>query len=705
MKPKHPHQWRYTVLIFLLIGFCLVFAARLVNLQIASHDLYAVTDVTTTTRTVKIQAHRGEVFDRNGLPLITNAISYSLIFDYAAMPDSTAEANESILAALRALDDVGETAKRKDIPFPFTGTYPNLKFDQAGLSAATIQTRHARVLADNNCKADMPLAEQIAFFAKKYRLLDSEGEPLYDPETMTALLAIRYDMEVKRFSRVEPYVLAEDVSLALITCVKERQIIGTAFHESVERVYTYPGYASHILGRTGKIQTDEDMAYYTALGYPMDAVVGISGVEKAFETYLAGQDGELTIVEDENGEIVDTYVSREPVAGRDIRLTIDIGMQIAAEDALAANLDYIHAKAAATEGDQDGEDAAAGALTAVNVHTGEIYAIASNPTYNLATFSADFAALNSDANRPMINRALSGQYPPGSTFKIGVAAAALTEGIITPDTTIETKGIYEYYAPTFTPRCWLYLRYGANHGTINVTKALQVSCNYFFYEVGRLLTIEKMNQYMRSYGLGEPTGIELAERLGVLAGPEYRETSGREPWTAGDTVQAAIGQSDNLLTPMQLSVYMATIANGGTRYAAHLLHSVYAFGADQPLQKIAPSIISRAELSARDYGTLMTALRSVTEDDGSAARIFADYPIEVGGKTGTAQVSKTRSDNAVFTAFAPWSSPEIAVSCVIENGANGTDAGVSVREVFDYYFKLGDYAPPAEPTPEDGTPA
>ncbi len=698
IKKRRSFLWRYTALAVLLALVGLVYIARLVNLQITAHDLYTAVDTKTYTRTVKIQAHRGELFDRNGIPLVTNVKGYNLIFDYSAMPYGYAAGNEVILEAIDALARTGNADKRIRPVFPYRGSYPHFALDTDLLRSTTVASRHARILADNELDEDSSTAEQIAFFAKKYKLLDAEGEPLYDAETMTELLAVRYHMEYIRFSAVEPYVLAEDVSLPLITYVKERQIDGASFLETVERKYEFPGYASHILGFVREIPQAQ-LAYYTELGYPMNAVVGISGAEQAFEQYLRGQDGELTIVEDENGKIVDCYVSKAPVAGNNVRLTIDIKMQIAAEDALVENIAYIREKAAQTEGTQDGEDASSGALTAMNVNTGEIYAIASNPTYDLSTYSTDFNRLNSDPNRPMVNRALNGLYPPGSTFKIGVAAAALTEEIITPSTTIETKGIYEYYAPSYTPRCWYYLRYRMSHGAINVTKALQVSCNYFFYEVGRLLTVEKMNDYMSRYGLGEPTGIELAEKTGILAGPAYRETHGRDAWTPGDTLQAAIGQSDNLLTPLQLSVYLSTIANGGTRYAAHLLHSVRTYYDDTVVYTAEPTVVSTAVLSPQNYGTIMTALKSVTEDDGSAARIFRNYAVEVGGKTGTAQVSETKSDNAVFTAFAPWSAPEIAVSCIIEQGANGTDAGLAVREIFDFYFGLGDYAPADPDTP------
>lgn len=691
MKQRWMRHWRYTALAVVLAVVSLVYVARLVNLQITARDSFAPIAEKTYSRTVPIQAHRGEIFDRNGLPLVTNVMHYDFVLDYAAMPAGYAASNEAILAALDAIEAVGEGEKKTSMVTPFVGQYPDIRFDERYLADAAFMNRHARILKDNGWKAELSPEEQLEKFGRKYKLIDKSGELLYEPEVATLLLAVRYDMEYDRFSRLEPYVLAKDVSLQLITCVKERQIDGAAFREGVTRQFVYPGYASHILGRVGKIQSEEKMEYYTALGYPMDAVVGISGCEEAFEEYLHGEDGELTIIENEDGEIVDCYVSREPVAGQNVWLTIDIGMQIAAEDALAENVAFIREKAAATPGTQDGEDASAGALTAIGVNTGEVWAMASYPTYDLSTFSADFAALNQNKDRPMVNRALSGLYTPGSTFKIGVAAAALTEGIITPYTTIETKGIYTYYAPSYTPRCWYYLRYWGTHGTINVKKALQVSCNYFFYDVGRQLGIDNITRYMRSYGLGEKTGIELYEESGVLAGPEYREQNGLDAWMPGDTIQAAIGQSDNQLTPMQLSVYLSTITNGGTRYGAHLLHSVHTFNNAEVVYTRLPNVASKAPLSAANHQTLMEALKSVTEDDGSAARIFRDYPIEVGGKTGTAQVSKTMSDNAVFTAFAPWDSPELAVSCIIEQGNNGTDAGNSVREVFDYYFRLGDY--------------
>ena len=363
-------------------------------------------------------------------------------------------------------------------------------------------------------------------------------------------------------------------------------------------------------------------------------------------------------------------------------------MQIAAEDGLKNNIEYIVQKAKNAKGELDGEDASAGAITAIST-TGEIYAIASYPTFDLSKWATDYNLWAEDESGPLYNRALQGLYQPGSTFKIGVAAAALEEGIITPATTITDKGRYTFYDAENGPRCWIYLQQNRTHGTINVVEAIQHSCNYFFYDIGRQLTIENLNRYCKSYGLGEKTGIELPEYTGILAGPEYRYEEGLGEWYPGDTLQASIGQSDNLFTPLQISSYIATLVGGGTRYSAHLLHSVRKFYTNEIIYQYEPNILGNVNMTSKTHSTLLTAMKSVTEN-GSASRVFRSYPIAMGGKTGTAQVSKTKSDNAIFTAFAPFDSPEIIATCVIEQGNNGTDAGYTVRDVFDCYFGLSE---------------
>ena len=495
-------------------------------------------------------------------------------------------------------------------------------------------------------------------------------------------MRIRFDMEYRQFSRVEPYTLARDVDTKLLTYVKERSILQVLVTEDAARTYVYDGYASHLLGTIGKIPA-EKLYDYIEKGYSGDAYVGISGAEAAYEDMLHGTDGTRAIVEDQYGNLISETVVKEPVPGSDVRLTIDIDLQITAEDALADNIRLIREEADPKPGEHDGEDAHSGAVVALDPDTGALLAAASYPTYRLSDYIDNYAALAADENRPLYNRALLGTYTPGSTYKPGVAAAALSEGVITRNTVIVDKGIYDF--GDYHPRCWIYLRLGRTHGAQTVVEAIQNSCNYFFYEVGYRLGIDAIDKYSRVYGLGEPTGIELPESTGILAGPAYSESTGNV-WNPGNTLQAAIGQSDNMFTPLQLSVYISTLLSGGTRYRAHMLRSVHAYPSGEVLSETAPEVMSAVELDAGIVATVKSAMKDVVES-GSAARIFRGYDITVGGKTGTAQVGGDRSDNALFVGFAPYDAPKIVVTVAIEQGANGTDAAYTAKALYDTYLK------------------
>ncbi len=696
MKYRRAFTARYISLAAFFILVCIIYIARLINIQIAGQDYYTVyTGSDYKYRTETIHAQRGEIYDRNGVPLVVNEYTHSLFLDGGSMPRAQADKNAVILSILEHAANTGEgdAFTRPASPFAITPSADgNLSFSyDTDFLETSAGRKFLKLVTELHVAEDGTAEDAAAALLTRYALATTDRKGVrtyhYDLDTVELLLTVRLDMELKDFSAATPYLILTPVSLKLISRVEEAGIRGVTTRTDATRVYTQPGYASHILGRVGKI-TPAYVDYYKELGYPLDAIVGVAGAEQAFESYLHGQDGTRTIVEDEYGNVIDTYISKEPVAGANVYLTIDIELQKTAEDALKNNIQLIVDKAVASGKELTGEDADSGALTAVDVDTGEVLAVASYPTYDLSTFSENFSALNTDENAPLFNRALSGTYPPGSTFKIGVAAAALAEGIITPDTEIEDKGVYEFYS-TYTPACWIYNMSRGNHGFINVTTAIQVSCNYFFYEVGRLLTVETMNRYDRALGLGVRTGIELSEKTGVLAGPDYRNENGLGAWNPGDTLQAAIGQSDNLFTPLQISVYMSSIINSGTRMKATLLYKVETF-TGEALYVTVPQIADNSiQLDTQTHDVLMNAMRQVTEN-GSAARVFINYPIEVGGKTGTAQVHEHESDNAIFTAFAPFDNPKIAVTCIIEQGANGTDAGYAVRDVFDKYFGLGE---------------
>lgn len=677
---------RYISLAVVFVLVCVVYLVRLVNYQISGVDMYLSTKTDKYTRTEIIQAHRGEIYDRNGKRLVSNVYSYNLDFDYGSMPRTNAEKNEMFLELLCVLESAGYGDAFPEINSPVVGTYPDFSYNEEFFASASAKKRFERVLKDHELDADIDCGKFTSYFLSRYGLVTKKGEN-YTPEEITFLLKLRFELYYKNFSAAEPYRVISDVDIKLISAIKEAGLRGVAFSQSVERVYEYPGYASHLLGRCGKIQA-EDAEYYLGLGYSLDATVGISGAERAFEEYLRGVDGKRVIVEDSYGNVIEEYVETEPIPGKDVYLTIDIDLQMAAEKALADNIAYIAKTALTKPALLDGEDADAGGLTVMDPNTGELLASASYPTYNLATFSEDWENIRDDKLSPMTNRAFSGMYPPGSTFKIATAIAALEEGVITPYTTIEDKGRYTYYDEN-GPRCWIYLRSGITHGVINVTEAIQESCNYFFFEVGRLLGIERLNEYCTALGLGQPTGIELPEWRGILAGPEYRENNGLDVWNPGDTLNAAIGQAENAFSPLQLSTYMSTVVNGGTRYKTHLLYEVRKYKTGELVYKYEPAVQNRLNISSRTLSTVLGAMKDVTEN-GSASRLFRDYPIAVGGKTGTAQVSNNASDNAIFTAFAPFDDPKIVVSCVIERGSNGTDAGLSVRDIFDVYFGLGE---------------
>ncbi len=702
METRKSGMVRYILLGAIFVIPALIYILMLVNLQVSGQDYYTMaTPIKNRQRTVKIQAQRGEIYDRNGKPLVTNEFSREIRFDYSTFPASSDGWNETILTAIRTAEDHGFGDSVRPPQYePFLVTVSDagiLMFEfNPGFQDSVRYGRFQKLSSELGVGESDGAAAAAEKFLSRYKITDEDGILRYSLTDSSLLFRYRLDMELSDFSAVSPYTVIDGVDVELITALKESELTGIVTYQNCKRVYHYPGYASHILGRIGKIRAD-DLEYYTAEGYPLDAVVGVSGAELAFENYLHGTDGEIVITEDSSGNVLDSVVTKEPVAGNDIYLTIDIGMQMAAEDALFRNVEWIRDESSG-EGTLTGEDCHSGAIAAISAKTGEVLALGSCPTYNLATYEDDLPYLLKDKYSPELNRALEGTYHPGSTFKIGVAAGALDSGTIDEHTTIKDEGVYKLDG--FEIRCWIYLMYKETHGWVDVTEAIKVSCNYFFYEVGRRMTIEKIDDYMSSFGLGEPTGIELNEKLGTLASPESLEKSEGRPWAPGDTLQAAIGQSNNEFTPLQLSVYISSVINNGTRYSAHILSKVCPYGSDEPVYQAEPEIACERKLKDGVREIVMNAMENVIED-GSVSELFEDYPIVVGGKTGTAQINFTKSDNAVFTAFAPFDDPEIVVASVLEQGNTGSNAGRCVRDVFDYYFSLGEYAPEDEGKPEE----
>ena len=693
---------------FLLV--CAFYVIRLGILELSSQNIGGHKQDGTTERTVVVQAVRGQIYDRNGVPLVVNAYTYDLTLDYSVLPKDQTSRNDAVLKALLMLEECGEVGKFVTYDFPFEGYYPNYTYasvvsDPASYSYDTflevVETNGLRREAILRIKSDLHMntsqaidyyeadptgcitAERLtAYFVKEYDLdaKAEDGSPLYGNAEIDRLIRVLWGMEAVGFSRANDYVLAKDVSMDTVTHEKELGIAGIGFSTNASRVYCFPGYASHILGQTGPIYAEE-WSYYKELGYAMNARVGKSGCEAAFEAYLHGQDGIKVIVEDADGRIIREYMKTEPIAGRDVYLTIDINLQIAAEDALKENVQYI-------QDTYNRPECKAGALVAMDPNSGAVLAVASYPTFDLTTYNRDYNELAGNDALPLLNRALSGLYAPGSTFKPGMVAAGLTEGIITASTKLECAGTYTYYQ-SYQPDCWIHNSTGAvkQHGWINAAEALRVSCNCYFYDLGRQLGITNMNLYCRMFGLGDATGIELGEQRGSLAGPDHRADMHGLDWQPTDTIAAAIGQSDNAFTPLQLGVYTSTLFNGGTRYAAHLLLKVRDFSSRTDTVVTTPSILSEFTLPEAHRLTVIDGMEQMVATSSEVSRYMRNVPVTVAGKTGTAQTGSNSTENGLFVCAAPSKNPEIVVVSVIERAGGGSYSAMSAGRVLEAYYK------------------
>ena len=672
----------------LFIAICFIYFIRLIN--IASNAEPGKIQTGTYTRQEVIKAQRGEIFDRNGNKLVYNEYTYDLVFDYEAMAATQQERNGDILTVLDALKNTGNADKSKSDSFPFDGTYPNYTYkSEATDGESNIYYRLLKRIAENELETEsekpknqltvsylesfykqrpeaFPTVEEILdWYLTKYKMLDEDGNALFSNADMDRLIRFRYDMEVNDFSIYTRYVVARDVDMTFVAYVEELSVMGADFDIEATRRYAYPGYASHILGQLGKIQAD-NWEYYQSLGYDMNDLVGLNGCEQAFETYLRGQDGIRQITEDKNGNIIESKIIKQPVAGKDVYLTIDIDLQIAAEDGLKANVQSI-------------ATAEAGAICALDPNTGEILALASYPTYDLSTYNEDYDKLSKDPLKPYLNRALSEIYAPGSTFKVGMAAAGISMGEITSDTKLYCGGKYTYY-DDYQPTCL------GVHEQVNAAYSLQVSCNCYYYDLGRRMGIEKMNEYCRAYGFGSYTGIELGEQKGILAGPDYRDANGLQHWTAGNTISAAIGQSDNSATPIQLASYIATVLNGGTRYSAHLLKEVREYGSGNVVYKSDAEVLDRVSLTDDALYAAKEGMRRMVRNSPTVSGYMSDVPVTVGGKTGTAQRGGDKLDNGLFVCAAPYDDPKIVVSSVIESSGSGALSTYAASRVLAAYY-------------------
>ena len=655
----------------LLIG---VYAYRLIQLQVVNPRRTG-SGTGTYTYDTRVTAARGEILDRNGNVLVTNRASYNLIISGYALFNSESP-NESLRQLVRLCREL-ETGYTDHLPVTRVKPY---EYETSGYSD-TWNNYFRSFLRQNDWDADVSAAQLIKLMRARFRIPND-----WSDEDVRDVLGLRYELDLRNYTSLPTYTLLSDVDATQLAELMELNTPGMQVQASTVREYNTT-YAAHILGRTAAM-SPEEWEVYREKGYAMDAYVGKDGLEKAFEEQLHGTDGVLRTTVDRAGNIVAQYYAVEPKAGSNVETTIDINYQMITEKALE---DYIlNLRETGVGAKEEGKDAEGGACVVLDVKTGAVLASASYPTFNIATFSRDYNKLVQEKYSPMFNRALMQAYPPGSTYKMSTSIAALNAGIISRFTTVEDKGIYDFYED-YQPACYLYTASHQTHGVINCVQALAVSCNYFFYEVGRLTGWERMDQTAKALGLGESTGVELSETTGWRANPESKRELYSDPgfqvFTAGDTISMAIGQSENRFSPMQMAVYTAALANRGVRYKATFLNRVISADYQQLLYEMQPTVASRLEITDEAYEVYTQGMReAVSAPNGTANKVFGNYPVAVCAKTGTAQHGAAGSDHASFVCYAPADDPQVAIAIYVEKGAQGGNLGNIAKAIFDTYF-------------------
>ena len=651
---------RTVIASLLLTAVGLGFIIRLIKLQLVDGEMYYARGRASSVRTVDAPTSRGEILDRNGVPLVVNRMGCSIIIDAAYFPSRKEQEsrNRIILSVIQIMEEEGE--KWKDyLPLTVNNASEPVFPENRDNDIARLK----KLLKLNDTATPEECMEALT---EKYKLES------YTPSDARKIASVCYGMETGDFSVSLPYTFAEDVSDRTVLRIKENSstLLGVDVEITSYRKYIDGTLAPHILGRVGAIDADE-YAKKKDSGYLLNDFIGKNGIELAMEDYLKGERGKKNIITDYKGNVSTEYTVA-PVQGNTVVLTIDAGMQRVAQNALEDTIKYVYEtnqKKSSSYGPCE-----AGAVCVVDVNTGEVLAMATYPSYDISTYNRKYAELAAADNSPLWNRATMSAYAPGSTFKPGMALAALSEGTITSKTRITCRHDYTYF-PSITFSCLGY------HGSVNVVDALRVSCNIFFYETGRRLTIQNIDKHFTILGLGQPTNIEIGENTGNLPAPVEGET-----WHPGDTVQTSIGQFTNSYTPLQLAVYAATIANGGTRYESHLVKEVKDSATGEVKLDKEPVVLAQGNYSAEDVATVHEGMIQ-SANLGSIAGTFDRIPVTVASKTGTPQTGIGVA-NGAFITFAPAQKPEIAIGIILEEAGSGAVTSRIAEEIYNYYFNV-----------------
>lgn len=667
-----------------VIVISVIFIATLFNLQIVNGENYREQSEKRMLRTKNITAPRGEIYDRNGVILATNKLSYDV--ELYKVRVSTKEQNDGIL---RLVEILNENSDKVYSTFPVNDDLNGFNFENTE--------------EEQKWKKEMKLDSTLTFdqvidkYIEKYELQDYSDNRL----NQIKMIEIKYEANLNGYSLFNSATIAKDISQKSVAKIGEEKykIYGISIVSVPKRYYPNGNLLSHTIGYVSKISSME-YEKKKEQGYNVNSVIGKAGIEQSFEKYLRGKDGVIKEETDTLGNVSSQTETTEAKSGDNVTLTIDYRLQKVAEESL---LNTINGLQNGTLVGKKFSDANAGAVVVLDVDSGEVLASASYPTYDINSLIGgislkDWNALQNNSLHPMLNRVASGTYSPGSTFKMLVGMAGLMNGKITVDEKYYDPGIYPY---GYHPKCWLYTDRHMTHGWINIEGAIKGSCNCYFYEVGRRIGISEIVKYAKLFGLGQKTGIELSgEVAGTIAGADDKSEDGlKSPWYLGDTLSAAIGQSGSSYTPIQLANYIATIANGGKLNKVSLIKSVdnEVAGTSESLADINKytSEYTGVNFEEKDLNinseyidAIKKGMLSVTSETGGTSYIvFKNSDIQVAGKTGTAQVPNG-NNNGIFVGFAPYDNPKIAVVAVIEHGGEGTYTANVVKPIMEEYFNI-----------------
>ena len=675
MKGKPNIRLRFNSLTTIIYIFGIILLLQLFNLQIIHGEEYREQSNTRLTRESTAVAARGSILDRNGNPIVENSMGFSLEL-YKSKVD-----NQTLNTTILNIVDVLE--KNED---SYKDSFP-IKINEEEQYYFDFDTDEKAINWKKKMKLDEKLNAQqcIQQLKEKYEI---QFDNIYQ---VRKVLAVRYQILQDGYSTTKSIVISNNISRKSALEFNERSENFPGVSVVVEpiRQYTSGNLASHVVGTIGKISEVKD-------GYNANDYIGKTGIEYLFEKYLKGQDGTKQIDMSVDGTNTEEYVTQDAVEGSDVVLTIDANLQKVTEQALANNIQKINSggfgKKYATN---------SGAAIVMNVKTGEVLSMASYPDFNPQDFVGGISAENwekyNTEDTPQVNKTMQTAYAPGSIFKMVTAIAGLESGAITTKETINDTGVYPKYT---NPKCWIYTDYHKGHGRLNVSGAIQHSCNYFFYETADRMGIDTLAKYAKYFGLGTKTGIELPnETSGTLASKETKQNLYNEQWYAGETLSAAIGQSYNSFSLVQIAKYISMLANGGNKIQPTIVEKIInSDGTEVSREEIQNYIKEKAgitdenqediSISQDNLRAILEGMESVTDDQGGTAySIFKNFAISVGGKTGSAETS-TGKVNAWFVGFAPYDDPQIAVVVLVENGGHGYYTAEAVKEIIEQYFGM-----------------